>query len=1786
MRVLIFAYTLIESSDVHFFLKKAFETFGHVAKIISLDEDLPQWDGKGLESHFLGELNEPLYQEVDKFQPDCVFLTESNWVFLPETIRRIQSQGCKVILWEANQNFRAGFRVNAIPLFDHIFTNDSYTIPVLSQFFLAKDVHYLAGGCDPKYHKPINLSPRDRERFAADIALIGSGSRNRVHLLETLSNYELKIWGYPETWVREGASSRLKRHLCDEPVYGLKKTKIYNAAKINLNIQKTITQINGVSCRVFEIAACGGFVLSEYRKDLEQNFEIGREIAVFDGKEDLHRKVEYYLHHEDMRKAIAEQGRARALSEHTYEKKVERLLDIIGPTHKSRWKAVGCRSQRDPLRITDPNEKFSRPKVSVVIPCYRHAKYLPEAVESVINQSYQDFEILIVNDGSPDETTEVAERLISKYPNHRIRLLVQTNQGLATARNNAIREALGQYILPLDADDKIKPTFLEKTVQLLDENEDLGFAYTIHTEFGDRGNTASTAEYDVRELSQHNIPPYASLYRKKVWEDVGGYHSNLKWGYEDWDFWIGAGAKGWYGRLIAEPLFLYRIHGYTMREEAFEHDLELKAKIAKNYPELYTEETLEWAELYQQYLTDPKRFDLNFKLASFFIKKNDWKPALSHLMKCLELNPTSADAISLVGVAYLKSGNFKEAADYLEKAARIKSDDYEVRFCLGLSHLLSDKAQDAWTHFEAASRLRPDQSTPYLFLSGLQWLSGELAAARAILDQAAKFTLDSTAVDEFRGLLSDTQPSVQNVSDHLLSLVNQHVGHAPESILEPKPHIRQAKQPRDTVVVSVILPTRNRPQNLKEALLSVLNQTYRRFEVIVINDGGIDVEDLISSLNREGHIVYAKHGRSLGPAAARNTGLKLARGKYVTYLDDDDLYYPYHLETLVTFLERTGHKVAYSDANEAHQIIEEGAYKTVSKNVTYSYNFDPDKLSLGNFIPILAIMHSRDCLEKTGLFDETLRVGEDLDLWIRLSRQYEFHHIKKVTCEYRMRNHTTTYTKAEELKSLLCLYQRYRHYANPSVLEEQRKKCKEYEARLRKLEEKPAKPLCSVIVSVSDDLEQTRACLNSVMANTPEDLYELIIVDSVSNQLTKPFINGLSAEANVVTNQAPCGSLSDYNRGAEVASADHLVFLHQDALPKLGWLQKLCELAQEDTNIGAVGGKIVHHDSSLQEAGRIVLSDGTVIKYGEGDYAGRHRYRFLREVDVCSSNGLLVRRDLFNQIGGFDTSYDVDYASADLCFAIRKRGYSVVYQPQSIIVSSKRTPLEAKRSDSQQRFARTWCDALKTQPAPGDLDLETASQRGKRVLVIYPNLPTYDVDGSSLRLFNLLKILRRLRYYVTFIALAGNDQTVYEKALESLGIEVHSSDPDKCQRVGIEVRGPRIDFPALLKKRRFEWAILSPWYIAEHYMDEIRTYSPKTKIVLDTSFVHYVRECRRAELEGRSPRSEQSLHTKARELQMCKRSDLVLTASEPDKEALLKEEPKLNVGVIPLIYDFVPVTNSFSDRYHLLFVGSFDNPANVDAVLYFSREVFPLIRQRIPTIQFYIVGHNPPEEIKALAGPAIVVMGHVPDSHLWANVMGTCRVSVAPLRYGAGMKTKICEAMAWGVPIVTTSIGAEGMGLTHGEQVLIADTKDSFAEAVVRLHTDEALWNKLVINGKRHVKHYFGSDAVAKKLKRIAESLAEEEVSGPAIEELLALAREQKKGKAFDAAIETLEKANASTRENGITQKNGYIKEIIETARLKKREGRFQETIIDLERAKALIERRSQPTQSPDHRTA
>jgi GT2 family glycosyltransferase/glycosyltransferase involved in cell wall biosynthesis/SAM-dependent methyltransferase len=633
----------------------------------------------------------------------------------------------------------------------------------------------------------------------------------------------------------------------------------------------------------------------------------------------------------------------------------------------------------------------------------------------------------------------------------------------------------------------------------------------------------------------------------------------------------------------------------------------------------------------------------------------------------------------------------------------------------------------------------------------------------------------------------------------------------------------------------------------------------------------------------------------------------------------------------------------------------------------------------------------------------------------------------------------------------------------------------------------------SLVIPVCNKLEYTIKCLRSLNNNTPHDLFDLIIVDNASIDGTQEFLDSAVDSISLITNMTNNGFTLACNQGAQVARGEFVLFLNNDTEPQPGWLEALVDVMKEDASIGIAGSKLVYPDGRLQEAGGIIFSDGSGWNYGRFDDPEHPRYNYVREVDYVSGASLLIRRSLLMELHYFDEKYSPGYyEDTDLCFQARRAGYKVVYCPFSRVIHHEGISsgndlsrgMKKYQLINKKKFVKKWASVLKNQLPPDPKNVVLASARGVRsnILIIDPFMPIFDRASGSQRLFQIIRLLKKGGHHVTFIARNGLGQDSYVDLLEKMGVEVYATDPQMMRRLGYSTEGREVNLEELLRTRRYHYAVLSFYDIAIQYLPPIRTFSPDSKILIDTVDIHFLREARMAALENDKNLELKAQATQKVELSIYRQADAIITVTENDWQAVQDYLPGMPHIVIPNIHEILPNPEPFTARQGLLFVGNFNHTPNGDAVRYFVNEIFPLLKERIPEVTLTIVGNNPPEDLRKLSSPTLQVTGYVPST---LPYLIKARVAVVPLRFGAGMKGKVGEALAHGLPVVSTSIGVEGMGLTHGENILIADTPAEFARQIEDLYLNPTLWEKLSTRGQRKVGDHWSPEKVSKILTGI-----------------------------------------------------------------------------------------------------
>jgi len=629
-------------------------------------------------------------------------------------------------------------------------------------------------------------------------------------------------------------------------------------------------------------------------------------------------------------------------------------------------------------------------------------------------------------------------------------------------------------------------------------------------------------------------------------------------------------------------------------------------------------------------------------------------------------------------------------------------------------------------------------------------------------------------------------------------------------------------------------------------------------------------------------------------------------------------------------------------------------------------------------------------------------------------------------------------------------------------------------------------PKASVIIPVFNKLEYTQACLVSLAKASTKAPFEVIVVNDCSTDSTSDFLASCQG-LKTIQQKTNRGFISSCNLGSSYAIGEFLIFLNNDTEVSDDWLDALIDTFSNFPDAGIVGGRLLFSDGRLQEAGGIIFCDGSGWNYGRGDDPDRPEYNFLSPADYVSGACLAIRASDFSSLGGFDHLYTpAYYEDTDLCFKIRQIGKQVIYQPACIIkhfegiTSGRDTSRGVKQYQELNRakFVARWKKQLASQPIPVSGVGEICQIRDARhhsalghVLVIDAVTPAPDQDSGSVRMEAILQIARDMGWKVSFIPENLAPTKPYTMRLQQLGIEVIYSPWVQRADDWLAENGKGLDV-----------IIVSRHYVLKPILSSLRKYAPQAKLVFDTVDLHFLREEREARVCGNKIAANTARLTRKNELHMMLKTDCTLVVSNVEYALLSRLVPNVKVKVLSNIHTPIGSRKPWSDRNGLMFVGGFQHPPNLDAAWWLIREIFPLICKELEDVVLHLIGSKMPPDLLELSIDGICVHGFVPDIEAYLD---SCRVALAPLRYGAGVKGKVNQAMAYGLPVVATSCAAEGMFLEDDKDILVADDAIAFARQVVRLYTTEKLWSRLSYNGPKNVEKYFSRDAAKSVLREL-----------------------------------------------------------------------------------------------------
>jgi GT2 family glycosyltransferase/glycosyltransferase involved in cell wall biosynthesis/2-polyprenyl-3-methyl-5-hydroxy-6-metoxy-1,4-benzoquinol methylase len=531
-------------------------------------------------------------------------------------------------------------------------------------------------------------------------------------------------------------------------------------------------------------------------------------------------------------------------------------------------------------------------------------------------------------------------------------------------------------------------------------------------------------------------------------------------------------------------------------------------------------------------------------------------------------------------------------------------------------------------------------------------------------------------------------------------------------------------------------------------------------------------------------------------------------------------------------------------------------------------------------------------------------------------------------------------------------------------------------------------------------------------------------------------------------------------------------------------------LIAEINRILKPGGILLLTTPNLASAHAVqeTMCGGSPYAYGKFELGGKPTDRHNREYTAAEVGQMALA-------GGFGiaTLRTLDFywpGKRETFVALAAHGYPIAGRGDATFLLARKQSAVKERYP-EALYARVGVQAERRNAQSGnesqEQDKPVADGLPKNILLIHEILPHHDCSGADLRLYELIRELRGQNHAVTFLARDDRDEARYRPAIEALGAKVFAGDPERLRHTGCD-RLPSWELRDVLKRGQFDMAILSHWFwsgisVAEQYIDEIRRYSPATCVLVLSEDRHGERERRLAKLTGHLSDVERANDFEQREAEIYRRADMVLYVTETDQQRFLELVPGLLTEHLPTISEAASAGPGFAERSGVLFLGNFDNLANQDALAWLLENVWPLVRRAEPALNLYIAGNAAPEGLdKRYAG--VNCIGKIPKLDEQFDLR---RVFVAPIRYGTGIITKNMHALAHGLPVVTTAVGAEGLQLQNETHGMIADDPADFAAAIVRLHREAALWEKIAAEGRKYIHEKFSLANLQAQIRKIVQ---------------------------------------------------------------------------------------------------
>ncbi len=893
------------------------------------------------------------------------------------------------------------------------------------------------------------------------------------------------------------------------------------------------------------------------------------------------------------------------------------------------------------MEVAKENYSDSTVKVSVAIPCYNHGAFLKEAIQSVLESTFDHYEIIIVNDGSTDAfTMKVFVELGKKFANdQRIKIMHQENLGTSDARNNAIKIAKGEYILPLDADNKIRPHYLTKAVEILDKNPEVGVVYAYANFFGEKEGIWEFPEFDEQRLLVGNFIDACSVFRKRVWEECNGYDPDMRIGYEDWDLWISALENGWKFHLIKEVLFDYR-------------------------------------------------FLSNSRVSSCNIPENR-RPLIKYI--CHKHKDTYIENLDYVisekDVAVLHANNHASNLEHHARnlEAQIQAKDVHIRDIE--SELSLIKRYRVWAIADVFRRLF------YIKLSG-----------KFSLLQKAMLTISREGFRAFFAKTRDYIKRNKNVVTLGVGQRDYDKWMNKNRLTEERIKIIKKEiagfqyKPK----ISIIMPVYNVEQIwLEKAIDSVINQLYDNWELCIADDASTKkhIKRTLRRYSQRDRRIKVKFLReNQGIALASNEVISLATSEFIGLLDHDDELSIDALYENVKLLNR------YPSAGLIYSDEDKIDIKGNRIEPFFKPDYSSDLILSQNYICHFTLL-KKSLFEDIGGFREGYDGSQDHDLVLRIvEKTDEVYHIPKILYHWRKIPGSTaavydskSYAWEAGRRAVEDALKR-RKIEGKAFLGK-------FQGSYRVKRKILGKPLVSIIIPFKGKPKLLKLCIDSMLEKTTYSSFEILGInnnssDSKSFELIKYYLK-IDKRIRFHDYNFPFNFSKINNYAATMARGEHVVLLNNDIeIITPDWIEALLEHSQRP-EVGAVGAKLYYSGDRVQHAGIIIGITGVAghphrffHKSEVGYYARPH---IIHNVSVVTGALMMVKKMIYKEMEGLnEKSLGIAYNDVDFCLRLRDKGYLNVFTPyceafhhESASRGYEDTKQKVERFGKEQHYIRT-----------------------------------------------------------------------------------------------------------------------------------------------------------------------------------------------------------------------------------------------------------------------------------------------------------------------------------------------------------------------------------------------------------------------------------------------------------------------------------------------------------------